>query len=247
MSKSVPKPEDPPTWQMQESSFPRKASVYPFCPGWIQYWSGSCHLYWFHARICTAPQWWSPPGWSGRAQGIEYTLKFLLRHFCNWRMLAKWWKTVLVWRWRSKGIDYPLALRRRQFDRWRMARYGGSTPRRILPLSPISATWMTAMVFRIDLSSCACCSMKFRLTTVTSSSPPSFVSLRGILMQTNVLSEFGFCPGLVRVQFVFSSGVGHRVQGSEFGQIVSPGPGPLSSGGPGPLSSSGPGPLSSGA
>ena len=155
--------------------------MYPFCPGWIQYWSGSCHLYWFHARICTAPQWWSPPGWSGRAQGIEYTLKFLLRHFCNWRMLAKWWKTVLVWRWRSKGIDYPLALRRRQFDRWRMARYGGSTPRRILPLSPISATWMTAMVFRLELYSCACCSE----ATVTSISHPSFVSLRGNSIQTN--------------------------------------------------------------
>ena len=53
--------------------------------------------------------------------------------------------------------------------------YGGthiSPPRRILPLSPVSATWRTAMVLGVELYPCACCSE----VTITSVSHPSFVS-----------------------------------------------------------------------
>ena len=147
MSKSVPKPEDPPTWQMQESSFPRKATVYPFCPGWIQYWSGSCHLYWFHARICTAPQWWSPPGWSGRAQGIEYTLKFLLRHFCNWRMLATWWSPP---GWRGWKVGAP----RSSADLAPGHERRAPVPKHHLPVLGLSLRhhWMqTSLLFSVSL------------------------------------------------------------------------------------------------
>ena len=56
-----------------------------------------------------------------------------------------------------------------------------SPPRRISPLSPVSATWMTTMVFTEELYSCAC---RFEIT-VTSIQHPSFVSRRGNLIQTN--------------------------------------------------------------